>query len=321
MKHESIIQVGVVGAGVMGQHHLKVYDAQKHVRITAIVDPDMAKAERLAREYDATAYPSIEALPSHVVDAVSVCSPSSHHASAGIHLLSRGIHCLVEKPLASSFEEGLQLVEAAKAHNAILLVGHIERFNPATIALSDLLPSMGRIQAIHIDRMGLAGARILDVGVIHDLMIHDLDILLHLVGESTPKISAKSKGDPAAEDHVSALLTFSSGLFVNITASRISARKRRCWHVITEQCSIELDLVAKELTLFRYPERLGNNYPLQPDYLMQRVHVPKGDALQSEILHFLDCVEHKERPSVSGEAGLAALELALHIQEAVRGQE
>ena len=218
------IRVCVVGAGEFGRNHARVYREMANVELVGVVDENTQRADLIAQEFGIRAFKGIAELEG-AVDAASVAVPTVSHAEVGCRLMAMGIDVLVEKPMAASLTEADSLLEAARRNQRVLQVGHVERFNPAVIAVE---PILNRPLFFEVHRLGVFTPRSLDVEVIYDLMIHDLDILLALVGE--PVIEVKAVGIPVLSDKVDiahARLEFAGGAVANVTASRVSTERVR----------------------------------------------------------------------------------------------
>jgi len=214
----SPLRMAVIGAGRMGQFHLKHLSKNPSVTLSGIVDSSAERRESLARKYKTTALADPSALIGQI-DAAIIATPTSTHRSIGGPLLSAGISCLIEKPLASTLEDAEALISAATASGAILQVGHIERFNPAVM---EAARHISHPQFIEVNRLGPYDPRVAEVGVILDLMIHDLDIVLFLVGENVTRVEAfGAKVLSNHEDIAKVRLHFAGGCIADLSASRI----------------------------------------------------------------------------------------------------
>lgn len=314
------IRVAVVGAGMMGRHHLRIYNNLKGVELVGLVEQDQEKAEVAASQYGIEIFGSVEDLVGKV-DAVSVASPSITHGEIGTFLLEKGVHCLIEKPLAVSEKQCLALIDAAKSTNVRLMVGHVERFNPAVQQLAAILDEGHKVHAIDVRRLSSTSGRIKDVDVVADLMVHDLDIVLSLVKKPIKELTAKAVStDGKGGDYVTALLSFDGGALATVTASRITQNKVRELSVTTDRGLIQIDYSAQALNIFRQgdlaTERLPGdfgNYHL--DIMIERALVRNSEPLVLELEHFIDCVRTGSRPLVAGEDALEALRLVWLIQQ------
>ena len=321
---EQALRVAVVGAGSMGQHHLRVYSSLKGVELVGVIDADPVRAQAMAERHGCEVYPDIEAL-SGQVDAVSICTPSVTHAEVGLSLLQAGIHCLIEKPLATTEAECQSLIAAAEDAGVVLLVGHIERFNPAVRQLHDILADGHRIHAIDVRRLSAVSGRITDVDVVMDLMVHDLDVVLSLMQEPVVSVTARGvmTSDNAGRDYVSSMIRFDSGALATITASRITQNKVRELSVTTDLGLITIDYMNQDLFIYQQkgntPLESGQsgfgNYML--DIAMERAQIRHAEPLLMELQHFVDTIRTGCEPLVSGRQALEALRLVWRIQESV----
>ena len=218
------VKVAVIGAGMMGRNHLKTYKNLQGVELVGVYDIFPEAREKAAEMFGIKAFSSLEEVAANV-DAVSVVTTSVTHADVGEFFLNRGIHCMMEKPLATTEEGCKRLIDAAAKNNVTLLVGHIEQFNPAVEQMHKILHDTTKIRSLTAQRMSAASGRITDVDVSMDLMIHDAEIILSLVQSPIKNIQAAAvttPDHPEGKDYITALLTFENGVTANITASRIT---------------------------------------------------------------------------------------------------
>jgi predicted dehydrogenase len=326
------LRVGVVGVGAFGRHHARVYTELPECELVAVADVD-PEACRAARErHGCLAVPDASLLPRDL-DAVSVAVPTVSHAEVAAPLLRRGLACLVEKPFAATLRDGEAMLRAAAEGGALLTVGHIERFNPAVEAV-DREPLHPRF--IEVNRIAPFSFRNADVGVVLDLMIHDLDLLLHLAGSEPVRVEAV--GVPvltAHEDIANARIEFAGGCVADVTASRVATKVERKLRLFSPDAYMVLDFVL----------RRGWTYRKSPDLTLDRVLSMKAGArtladlrdvvfgdllrvdpvpisehepLKAEVQAFLAAVRSGGPPPVSGEDGMRALRLAFRVTDAIR---
>jgi len=311
------LRVAVVGVGNMGQNHARVLSSLSGAELVAVLDPDAERARAVTATYGGRVFGHPEDLLGKV-DAVTICTPSINHAEIGQFFLDNGIHCLIEKPLATTEADCLSLIEAAERQGLVLLVGHIERFNPAVRQLKEVLEG-NRIFAIEARRMSFTSSRIVDVDVVLDLMIHDIDIVLSLVGQMPDaRVLAhgtRAPGSPS-NDFVTALLPFPDGIVANITASRVTQSTLRELHVSSEAGFMALNYRNQDLQIFRQQRDAEftprGNYRL--DVSIERVLVRSIEPLVAELQHFLQAVQQGNKPLVSGREALEALRVAWAVQ-------
>jgi predicted dehydrogenase len=237
------IRVAVVGAGDFGRNHARVYRELAEAELVGVVDPNAERAAKIAAEFSTNVFPDIESLAG-LVDAASVAVPTVAHARTGCRLLELGIDVLVEKPMAASLSEADDLISAASRGGRILQVGHLERFNPAIVAV---MPVLNRPLYFEVHRLGVFTPRSLDIDVVYDVMIHDLDILLALVG--APVVDIKAIGIPVVTDKVDIAhvrLDFETGAVANITASRVSTERVRKLRFFQQHEYISVDFTRQD---------------------------------------------------------------------------
>jgi predicted dehydrogenase len=307
------LRVGVVGVGSLGQHHARIYAEREDVTLAGVCDADRERAAGIAARHNTRVYTDLDALAG-AVDAASVAVPTEHHLAVAGALIEHGVHVLVEKPIAASTAEAGTLVELASRHDVILQVGHIERFNPVMRFLEDSLAAPRFIEAIRLSPYptpGPAGVpRGADVSVVLDLMIHDLDIILHLVRAEVTAIHAV--GVPvlsASEDIANVRLAFTNGCVANVTASRISAERMRKIRVFQDDSYVSLD----------YMEQSGHLYrKTGAGIARSSVPIDKAEPLAAELDAFVRCVRQRREPVVTGRHAADALRLAMEICRHVR---
>ena len=297
----SKISIGVAGVGAIGQNHARVLSDLPAVHLAAVYDADLARAAEIARKFGTRATDTLEELAA-ACDAVTVATPTVSHYETGKRLLELGRDVLIEKPITDNTEEALALVALAQKHGRLLQVGHIERFNPIMSLLEQRLSAPRFIEA---HRLSPFPNRSVDIGVVLDLMIHDLEIILHLV--KSPVESIDAVGVPVLtrrEDIANARIRFADGCVANITASRISPEKLRKLRVFQSDAYLSLDYQAQEGKIFRR-DAAG--------IVAEEVSVEKDEPLKLELAAFANCVRHGELPKVGGQQAAAALELAIEI--------
>src|SRR5579863_4115626 len=303
-------RVAVAGCGEFGRNHARVYREMESAELVAVFDTDPARAAAFAQEFNTRAFSSLEAMQGHV-DAVSVAVPTVAHGEVGCRLMELGIDVLVEKPMAKDLADADALLAAAKKHSRILQVGHVERFNPAVLAVE---PILNRPLFFEVHRLGIFTPRSLDVDVIYDLMIHDLDILLALVGE--PVTEVKAVGIPVLSDKVDiahARLEFAGGAVANVTASRVSTERVRKMRFFQQHEYISLDYARRDAL------RVGvKKAGPQPEFGFEKLPAPAVEPLHAELQAFLDAIRTRIEPRTNGAAGRAALELASRVMASIQ---
>jgi len=295
------IKVAVIGVGHLGQYHAKVYKSLKNVELVGISDINKERADEIAKTYKTNVYYDHKQLLSKI-DAASIAVPTKQHYKIAKVLIKAKIHVLIEKPIAENLKQANELVRLAKKHRVLLQVGHIERFNSAIRALKKIIQ---RPQFIECHRLGAFQPRGIDVGVVLDLMIHDIDIILHLVKSNIKKCEAVGvKVLSNHEDIANARLVFKNGAVCNITASRISQERVRKIRIFQKDTYISLDYVNQEATIYQKNKKIISK---------KNINIEKQDPLNEELKSFIACVQSNKRPLVSGEEATIALKVALDI--------
>ncbi len=309
------IRIAVIGAGKMGTHHARALSKLTDVELVGVCDTNIWKAQLAAWQSNSVAVRDYKDVLARV-DAAVVAVPTPFHYEVGKAVLDAGIHCLIEKPLASSVNEAKELLALSEAKEIILQVGHIERFNPAVL---EAVKHIRDPRYITVERLGPYDPRMAHIGVVMDLMIHDLDILLTLVGSEVESIEALGANLLSGhEDIANVRVRFKTGCVADLTASRISMTKSRKLRVFQKDSYLSLDYGGTALKIYRKKVPVIRN-------LKDVEHIsPKLssiDPLRSEQQHFLDCIRHNRKPWPSGERGVEALKLALQIAEELERYE
>jgi predicted dehydrogenase len=302
------LRIAVVGVGHLGRHHARILSTLEGAQLVAVVDTAPERAAEVAAATGARALTDFRELLGEV-DAVTIAVPTGLHRDVALPFLDRGIAVLVEKPRARSLEEADELVAAARASGATLGVGHTERYNPAVAAV---LPLVTSPRFIEVHRLGVFPDRSLDIDVVFDLMIHDLDIILALVGSDVESIEAV--GVPVLTsrfDIANARLRFASGCIANVTASRISRERVRKIRFFQPDAYISIDYAAQEVEGWRLVPRDGERPSIQGGPLP----VERDEPLRRELADFVSAARAGTAPLVDGHAGRRALRLATQIAE------
>jgi len=300
------LQVAVIGSGYLGRFHAQKYANHPEVELVAVVDTNNTRAAQLASETGTKPLCDYRDVYTQV-QAASVVVPTPLHYSVAKDLLEHGIHVLLEKPMTTTVEEGSQLIALAHEYNLVLQIGHLERFNPAYLAVEKTVKDPLFIESHRLNSFQERGT---EVDVILDIMIHDIDIILNLVDDEVKRIHAV--GIPvisAMIDIANARLEFENGCVVNVTASRISDKSMRKIRIFQHDAYISIDFASQGVSVYKKIEEDGKI----PYIVSEQLHIEPGDSLEEEIKSFLTSVEKNCKPSVPGEAGIRALKVALEI--------
>ncbi len=304
------IRTAVIGVGYLGKFHAEKYAALPDAELVAVVDVDRLKADELAQQLGTRASTDYRELLDKV-DAVSIVVPTQFHHEVAKAFLERGVHVLLEKPITTTLAEADELMRLAADKKLVFQVGHLERFNPVLMALDGVLNNPRFIESLRIAPFKPRGT---DVNVVLDLMIHDIDIIQHLVGSRVKQIN--SIGAPVftgEEDIANARIQFENGCVANVTASRISFKSERKMRIFQADAYITVDFQNKKVAIFRKGD--GEMMPGVPKIDVDEKSFEQVDALKSEIEAFLKSVATGSPPAVSGEDGKTALEIALMISK------
>lgn len=307
------IKVAVIGVGTLGKHHARIYSELPEAQLVGVYDIQPERAQQVATRYNTRRFSSLQETAAHA-EAVSVVVPTTQHFAVASQLLGTGLHVLVEKPITSTTEEAEVLVALAEKNHCILQVGHVERFNPVLNFLQSI-PS--RVRFIEVHRLAPYPPpreghcpRGTEVNVVLDLMIHDLEIILHLV--RSPIHEVRAVGVPVlsqSEDIANVRLLFHGGCVANVTASRITPEPLRRLRVFLEEAYVSLDYQNQKGEIRR---KMNNGIT------RETVAIKKGEPLANELRSFVQCVATRDQPVVSGAQAAEALKLAIDITRRMR---
>lgn len=327
------LRTAVVGVGHMGRHHARIYRDTPGCELVAVVDPNLERAKAATQEYGGQAFASVSDLTVEV-DAATVAVPTVYHAEVAIPLMQRGVNVLVEKPLAQDTQSAKQLLDASIQHRCLLQVGHSERFNPVVQALIRLNVTP---QFVETNRVSPFTFRSADIGVVFDMMIHDIDIVLHLVNEREYEVDAVGVNVlGSCEDVANARVRFANGSVANLTASRLALKTERRIRVFAPTAYLSMDYQKKSGIAIKVDDNLdlirmakerdfedlsqmadldyGSMIKIEP------LQVDDTEPLRAEIESFLHSIRHNEAAAVSADDGYQAVEMAERITKAVQEQ-
>jgi predicted dehydrogenase len=322
------VKVAVLGVGSMGSSHARAYAEMDTVRLVGVADADERNARRVARRYGCTAYGDfVQLLDEERPDLVSVAVPTRLHATVAEEAMGRGIHVLIEKPLAPSLEEGRAIVASAAANGVKLAVGHIERFNPAVAEIKRRLATdeLGRIFQVHARRLSPFPGRISDVGVILDLATHDIDVMHHLLGSDVERVFAETeqKAHATCEDLVSALVRFSNGVIGLLDVNWLTPTKVRTLTVLGEGGMYVADYLTQDVYWHKNTP-IGTSFDALNVFRgawegdMVKVRLDKKEPLRAQLESFVRAVTDDLEPAVTGADGLYAIDLSMTLMESGR---
>ncbi|MEP9378283.1 Gfo/Idh/MocA family oxidoreductase [Aquabacter sp. CN5-332] len=298
------VRVGVTGIGIMGSNHARVLSELPGAELVAIADPDIGQAERVAGFLGCKAVGDHRALLDLGLDAVVIAAPTHLHHPIALDVINAGTSVLVEKPVASTVAEGREIVAAARAKNVTLMIGHVERFNPAVQAVKDAIAGE-ELLSIAITRVGPFPPRMSNVGVVIDLAVHDIDLIRWFTGSDIVEVQPQTTSAMAEREDI-ALLQFrtASGVLAHINTNWLTPFKARTVHVATRKKYVIGDLLTRQVT---------ECFDYRPDgsYSMRHRPVAYAEPLRSELEQFLNAVRSGKPPAVTGDEGVASLEIAI----------
>ncbi len=304
------MRVGVIGAGVMGENHIRIYSQMPGVDLVGIADVDKKRVESLSKQYSTQGFLDYKELLKHDLDAVSIVVPTTLHKKVGLETIASGTNLLVEKPFADTLENAEAITRAAEAENLKLMVGHIERFNPAVIKMKELIDSgeLGQVVSISTRRVGPYNPRIRDVGVILDIGVHDIDIISYLYKSPVSEVYAiAGKVIHTFEDHATIMLRFEGDKAGTVETNWLTPQKTRNFTVIGTDGVGYGDYIDQKVFVY------DNNW-------VKEAKVEKKEPLRNELENFLKACQNGGLPLTTGEDGIHALQVALASIESYRNR-
>ncbi|MFC1906262.1 Gfo/Idh/MocA family oxidoreductase [Chloroflexota bacterium] len=299
---DKLLKVGVIGVGSMGQHHARVYSEQSGVKLVGIADIDIEKASGIARKYNTNSFADYQKLLNQGLDGVSITVPTSCHREIALAVADAKVNMLVEKPLADTVDSAREITYKCEEKGVLLMVGHIERFNPIIPVIKR---SMEKTNVISIDitRVGPLPPRITDVGVMIDLAVHDIDLVRYLTGSEFKKTHAlTSKSLSSKEDIALLSLEMENGILAHITTNWLTPFKVREISVFTREKLIKGWFIEQRVLEYSTYEEDGS-------YVVRELKIPYGEPLKLEIEAFIRSVRHNENPPITGYDGIKSIEV------------
>ena len=321
------IRCGVVGVGSLGQHHARIYASLPRVEFVGIFESNDARAAEICAKFNCRRFATLEAL-GDACDAVSVVVPTDRHAEVALPLLARKTHLLIEKPICASLEEAEQVLAAARQHGCLVQVGHIEHFNPV---MAFLEKQVDHPQYLTAERLAPYQPRGTEVGVVLDLMIHDIGITLALV--KSPIVRIDSVGVSVlskTEDIANARIQFENGCVANLSASRMSLKKAREIRVFQDNAYLSLNFMEQKGHLVKKSDIIAYGLKMKVGLVkagdvssipVKEIPIEKGEPLALELASFVESVAQARQPKVGAALGKSALEVAITITEQIRAQK
>ena len=294
-------RVGVIGVGAMGKHHVRIYHGMRDVELVGIADANEKTANEIAAEYDTEAFTDCERLLKNDLDAVSIAVPTSLHKELACKAVNYGVHMLIEKPIADSLHNADAIIKTARRENLKLMIGHIERFNPAILKLKELISAgeLGEILSISCRRVGPYAPRIRDVGIITDLAVHDIDTISYLYGKRAMQVySIAGNSFHVKEDYASILLQYDAKRSGTVETNWLTPYKMRTLTATGTGGVASADYLEQSLELWKEDGRIN-------------VEIEKAEPLKIELAQFVDFISNGKVPSPSGEEGKYVLSVAI----------
>jgi predicted dehydrogenase len=315
------VRTAVIGVGMMGRNHARVYADMPGVELVGVADASLEAATQVVNRYSGTAYADyLQLLEEQQPDAVTIAVPTEDHLEVALQVIQRGIHLLIEKPIAYSVEQAQQIITAAQQANVVLMIGHIERFNPAVVELKRRLTQgeLGRVFQIDARRQSPFPARVRDVGVVIDLAVHDVDVMRYITGAEVTRVFAETERriHSTQEDLMTGLLRLHDGTVGTLTINWLTPTKIRELYVTGERGMFRVDYLLQDLYYFENATTSGSEWETirtlrgVSEGQMTRYVVAKKEPLRAELEHFIAAVRGEQDVMVTGLDGLKALALA-----------
>ena len=312
------IRIGVIGVGHLGEYHVQKYRALQTVELVGIVDTNPVRSNEIAERYDTRIYEERHQILDRV-DGVSLAVPTGSHFEVAKDILSRGVHLLIEKPITYNLAPADTLLEMARERDLVLQVGLVERFNPAIIKMESMLKNPIFIESHRMNQFTTRGT---DVDVVLDLMIHDLDIILHLIQSEVKEIHAVGMSVITDKtDIANVRIIFENGIVSNLTASRVSDKTLRKIRAFQPDAYLSANCLKREFSVTRLNHEVKNSNNF-PKVTTEKISFPDSDPLADQITSFVSAIDNGAKPVVTGEDGRKALDVSLHIIDQIkRGRE
>ena len=320
MADDEKVPVAVVGAGNMGSNHIRVYDELPGAELVEVVEKDPDTASEVRKSYDVDVLESVDGIEK--AEATTVAIPNHLHKDVTVECIEKGLDVLVEKPLAEEVDEAREIIDAAEENDAVLQVGHIERFNPAVQLLQELLEKQDLV-ALEAHRLGPFNEHLLQTSVIFDLMIHDVDIIESIVDSEVSTVDAVGTKKRSEElDYVTANLKFENGVVGTVTGSHVTHGKVRKLEATTVDSYISLDYQKQEITLQRRGTEqtettILNRAGYRTEVITEHPYVNNREPLKNELEHFVECVKERRDPLVNGKDGLHSIKRLNQISDII----
>src|SRR3989338_75860 len=314
------LKVAVIGAGSMGKNHARIYSEMKDVSLIAVCDSNKEFAKEIADKYKAKPYSEYkEMLKNEKIDAASICVPTKLHKDVALEVIKNKIHVLVEKPIATTTEEAKSIIDSAAKNKVKLMIGHIEIFNPVVQELKKRIEKneLGNILQVHCERLSLFPQRIIDVGVIVDLAIHEIYVLKYLIDSKVKRVYAETaqRFHSSNEDLVIGTIRFDNGILGIVNANWLTPKKVRQIKVTGEKGMFVADYITQEL--YFYEKQLASKYTdfksgfkMGTEGKKVKIDLDSSEPLKNELVEFIGSIKNNKNPSVSGKDGLEALDIA-----------
>lgn len=325
------LNIAVIGIGVMGKNHARVYSSLESVNLIAVCDNNEETAKNIAKQYGINYYKDYnELLKKEKIDAVSICVPTKLHNQVALDVIKNKVNLLIEKPIATTIGEAKEIIHEAEKNKVKLMVGHIERFNPVIIELKKLIEkgALGKVFLVKSERFSPFPKRVVDIGVTIDLSVHDVDIMQHLLKSKVKSVYCinSMKIHSKHEDLMTSILKFADGAIGTISCNWITPKIVRELTVIGEKGMYKADYLAQELVMYKndftdkYIDWEKRILTVTPGDMM-KINIVKKEPLRNEIESFIRCIVDDSEPPVSGEEGLESLNIALKFLESSKSNE
>jgi len=319
-----MLRAAVIGIGAMGKNHVRIYTDLDNVKLIAVADCDSEQVKKITNKYNIKGYINyLEMLNKEKIDLVSVVVPTTLHKQVAIDAINKGINVLLEKPIATTISEAKEIIKKAKEKKVKLMIGHIERFNPAVIELKKRLDELGDIYKINVERIGPFPLRITDVGVVIDLSVHDIDIINYLLSGKPMSIYAETQQriHPDHEDTLTAILKYKNNVIAVLNINWLTPTKIRHLTVTGRKGMFKINYLTQDIYFYENKSQTSEydyGFLSVTEGNMTKIQIDRKEPLKQEIESFIECIEKDKEPMVTGGDGLNALLFAQKILQSAK---
>lgn len=317
-----MLNVAVIGIGSMGKNHARVYTDLDNIKLVAVSDTNKTLLTSISKKYNVTGYDDYKKmLGKEKLDLLSIAVPTEFHKQVALEVIDKGINVLLEKPIAKTLDEAKEIIKKANQKKIKLMIGHIERFNPAIIELKKRIDDLGKIYKVNVDRVGPFPGRISDVGVVIDLSVHDIDIINFLLNSQPNSIYAETQKriHPKHEDTLTAVMKYKNDVIAVLNIDWLTPTKKRNLTITGKKGMFKVDYLTQDIYFYENKSAKSEyGFLGVAEGDMTKIHINKKEPLKQEIEYFIECIENNKQPMITGEDGMKALLFAQKILQSAK---